>query len=266
MIDQIVLGAIQGVTEWLPLNSEKCVILARANLFQSGESLNQLNNYALFLHLGTFCAAIAYFRQDLGKMIREILPGKIPDQGSRDLLRFLAITTLLTVLGLLLLPSRSMIVYGYAHLKSAFMSLLAAVFIFAGFAALNNRKVGSGRSQTITWVDGLLAGLAQALAVIPGISRVAMAIGGLSALRFSPAEAIRLSILMSLPFILVGNILRNYELMLKAGPHWLGALVAFIAGFFTISGLMWLVRRISAGAFLIGTGVLLGLSVIMRMV
>ncbi|MDP3989204.1 MAG: undecaprenyl-diphosphate phosphatase, partial [bacterium] len=71
MLEYIALGALQGVAEWLPISSEAVVILATTHLFPT-LLLSDAIRLALFLHLGTFLAALVYLRHDVRKLLRAV--------------------------------------------------------------------------------------------------------------------------------------------------------------------------------------------------
>ena len=70
MEEGIILGIIQGITEWLPISSEGALILVEVNFFKSQSGLANLISYVLFLHLGTFFAALIYFRKDVFLLLK----------------------------------------------------------------------------------------------------------------------------------------------------------------------------------------------------
>jgi undecaprenyl-diphosphatase len=95
MIEEIVLGAIQGATEWLPLSSEGMVILAKTWFFGGG-SLDEMVRLALFLHMGTFFAALAYFRKEAKEATMALLAYRKAGAESKKLLSFLLAATLVS--------------------------------------------------------------------------------------------------------------------------------------------------------------------------
>ena len=70
LVTAVILGAIQGLTEWLPVSSEGFVVIASRFLIR--EPLEEAIAYALWLHLGTALAAIVFFRQDIAQIICQI--------------------------------------------------------------------------------------------------------------------------------------------------------------------------------------------------
>lgn len=257
MLEHIILGAIQGVTEWIPVSSKACIMVAKVNLFQSQETLNELINYALFLHLGTFGAAVAYFHKDLLGVLKALLNPAKADQESKKILLFLTITTLLTALGQLLVSGASSLAYSAPHAKAALMLIIAFLLIIAGFLQIKTRSDGKRAPKDLTIVDGIILGLIQAMATLPGLSRAGTTMAGLSFRNFDKEYTLKLSFLMSLPVIFFGNLVKNHETLLSAGPHWMGALTAFLVGVLSINALMNFARRVNFGVFLVMIGMIL---------
>jgi undecaprenyl-diphosphatase len=139
--------------------------------------------------------------------------------------------------------------------------LIAALLIVAGFLQLKTTSDGKRAPKDLTLIDGILLGLTQALATLPGLSRAGTTMAVLSLRGFDKENMLKLSFLMSLPVILLGNIIKNYKALLSFGPHWLGILAAFIVGIFSINALMAFARKVNFGAFLIFIGSVLAIAV-----
>ena len=102
MFEGILLGSIQGITEWLPISSQGALVLAQSVLFK--ESLVNMIELAFFLHLGTALAALWYFRKDVIRLFFTLLQWKSANKEDKGLLRFLLIATVVSgSLGLLTL-------------------------------------------------------------------------------------------------------------------------------------------------------------------
>jgi undecaprenyl-diphosphatase len=266
MLEQIILGAIQGITEWVPVSSKTCVILAKIYFFNSRATLNELIQYSLFLHLGTFFAAVVYFRKDIVNIFKALAVPKKADEEGRKILLFLIITTVLTALGLVITDQASALAHGARHAKAALMSLIAALLIVTGFLQIRSKTVGKRTPKDLTILDGILLGLAQAIATLPGLSRAGTTMAALSFRNFDKEHTLKLSFLMSLPVIFIGNIVKNYHAILSFGPQWIGVLTAFIVGILSIGILMQFARRMNFGAFLIFIGVILGIATMIGIV
>jgi undecaprenyl-diphosphatase len=262
MLEQIILGAIQGITEWIPVSSKTCVILAKIYLFNSHATLNELIRYSLFLHLGTFFAAVVYFRNDLMSICQAMVLPKKADPETRKILLFLIITTVLTGLGLLFTNQISTLAHGGKHAKAALMSGIAALLIVTGILQIKAKTTGRRTPKDLVILDGILLGLAQALATLPGLSRAGTTMAALSFRNFDQEHTLKLSFLMSLPVIFLGNIVRNFHMILTVGPHWIGAITAFVVGILSISALMRIVRKVNFGVFLILIGAILAIATI----
>ena len=261
MFEQIVLGAIQGITEWVPVSSKACVIAAKVHLFHDTGSLNDLINYALLLHLGTFFAAVVYFRDDIKSICTSAFTPGTPDNDGRKVLIFLIITTALTALGQLLINQVSALAHTAPQAKTLITCLTAALLITAGFLQLRTTSAGKRTPKDLSLLDGILLGLTQAVATLPGLSRAGTTMAILSLRGFDKENMLKLSFLMSLPVILLGNIIKNYKAIFSFGPQWLGILVAFIVGMLSIQTLMAFARRVNFGAFLIFIGSILAVAV-----
>ena len=261
MLEQFILGAIQGITEWVPVSSKACVIAAKVHFFHDTGSLNDLINYALLLHLGTFFAAVVYFRKDIQAICASAFTQEQPDNEGRKILIFLVITTMLTALGQLLVNQVSALAHSAPQAKTLITSLIAALLIVAGFLQLKTRSEGKRSPRDLSIIDGIILGLTQAFATLPGLSRAGTTMAALSLRGFDKENMLKLSFLMSLPVILLGNIVKNYKAIFSSGPQWIGILTAFVVGMISIKALMAFARKINFGAFLIFIGSVLAIAV-----
>jgi undecaprenyl-diphosphatase len=257
MFEHIVLGAIQGITEWIPVSSKGCIIAAKIHLFHSQESLNDLINYALFLHLGTFFAAIIYFRDDIKKILIACTDLKGQESEGRKILFFLIIVTAFTALGQLIVNQASNLAHTAPHAKAAITGIIAGLLIIAGFLQLKTRLTGKRTPADLKPLDGVIMGTVQAIACLPGLSRAGTTMAALSFRNFDKEHTLKLSFLMSLPVIFIGNIVKNYHMLLTARAEWFGVAASFIAGILSIGVLMSFAKKVNFGGFLIFIGTIL---------
>jgi undecaprenyl-diphosphatase len=262
MFEQMILGAIQGVTEWVPISSKACVIAAKVHLFKNTGSLNELINYALLLHLGTFFAAVIYFWKDIKAIFASAFNPKETEGDGRKILVFLLITTALTALGQLVINKVDALAYSAPRVKILITLLIASLLIVAGFLQLKTKTSGKRAPKDLTIMDGILLGLTQAIATLPGLSRAGTTMAILSLRNFDKENMLKLSFLMSLPVILIGNIIKNYKVFTSFGVEWVGVLTAFVVGIFSINALMAFARKVNFGAFLIFIGTILATAVL----
>ena len=262
MFEQIILGAIQGITEWIPVSSKGCVIAAKVHLFHSQASLNDLMSYALFLHLGTFFAAIIYFWKDITHILRSAFVPKENELEGRKVLVFLTITTLLTALGIFLIRRVDTLAHQAPHAKAAITCIIAALLIVAGFLQIKTKIQGKRTPKDLTILDGILLGLTQAIATLPGLSRAGTTMAALAGRNFDKEYTLKLSFLMSLPVILIGNIVMNYRAFVTLGIEWLGVITAFVVGILSINALMAFARKVNFGWFLVTIGSILAIATV----
>ncbi len=262
MLEQIILGAIQGITEWIPVSSKTCVILAKVHLFKSQDSLNVLIQYALLLHLGTFFAAIVYFWKDIVGIIKSVTHPSDSGKEGRKILIFLVTTTILTALGVVLTDKMSAIAHSAPKAKAAVMSIIAALLIVTGFLQIKVKPEGKRAPKDLTLIDGIVLGLAQAIATLPGMSRAGTTFAALSLRNFDKEHILKLSFLMSLPVILIGNIVKNYHAIFSLGPQWVGILTSFAVGIISIGALMNFAKKVNFGWFMVTIGSILAIATI----
>ena len=185
MWDYIILGALQGFFEWVPVSSEGIVALA-SQFFIDG--VNPID-MALFLHLGTLLAVLVYFRKDW----IEVLSLK-----NTDLFRFISIATIASLfVGFIIYSLIRDIAIGPGLLLVMGIGLLMTAYFQKQKRSLNLSK---------NWM-AILVGVLQGLAVIPGVSRSGSTIFGLSLGRFTPQEILKISYMLSAPAVLAASAL-----------------------------------------------------------
>ncbi len=245
MLEQVVLGIIQGVAEWLPVSSEGVLILAQTHLFKE-QGLEQLIKQALFLHLGTFLAALVYFRKDVFKIWE-----------NKKLLNFLLITTIITgVLGYFLLGLLINLEGQVASSGKIITLAIGLLLLITAYLQIRAKKQGNREIRDLSNKDSVLLGLIQGLTVLPGLSRSGLTVSSLLLKKFNSRDALRLSFLMSLPVVLGGNIILNFSHFSFSIEMFLGLIFSFIFGLLTIDLLLKIAKRINFGYFVLIFGFL----------
>jgi undecaprenyl-diphosphatase len=220
------LGLVQGITEFLPISSDGHLALF-ALLFELREASLATT---VLLHVGTLLATLLVFRADLLQMAKTLLanaanPRELFASDDGKLLAAIVVASVPTAaIGLLLEEriealSRQPWVVGLGFLGSA-----AAVLTTRG------RKDGGLLPGLGT---AFLIGLLQGMAVLPGLSRSAMTIGGAMLLGLAPAAAFRFSFLLSMPAVAGAALLELGHPGVLAGMStaaWIGAVIAFASG------------------------------------
>ena len=260
------LGLIQALTEFLPISSSGHLVLA-AELF--GDEVNDLT-FDVGLHLGTTLAVLVYFSRDWA-LIAVSVRRDLRVHGLR-----LARWRWRSRLGLLLaigsLPAAAAGAVLQLTVEDGLRDpLVVGLALIAGAAvmwALDAYGSGSGGLRRINARRALLIGVAQASALVPGVSRSAATISAARGFHVSRHAAARFSFLLSGPIVigasavLLGDALRGPE-HVAWGPMLLGAAVAAATGMFVIRGLLRFLRRRSLRIFVwyrlaLGAAVLAG--------
>lgn len=256
-LQMLVLGAVQGVAEWLPVSSEGLLTLVQLHAF--GESFETSLGTALWLHLGTLLAAIVYFRRDLIHIVARIPKWAVRRReltdDDRRLMDFLAIATIAT--GILGLPLLAVSFQADLVMRAA-TGLIGALLILTGALQRVARPFGTRRSHEAGIGDAILTGLMQGLAVLPGISRSGFTVAALLFRRFEETEALRLSFLMSIPVIAGAQVLVELGGFVQLDPlaALVGTAASMLVGWGTIAGLIRVARTLPFWAIAVGLGML----------
>jgi len=237
MLDAILWGLIQGLTEFLPISSSGHLVLVPAVLGRGGPDLAT----SAVLHLGTLAAVLVYFRGE----VREILG--LTEYGKR-LLRLLIIGTI---------PAAAI---GFAFRSGVETlnedtSAVAIALIVTGVVLFATRWIPRG-SRTIddsTELDAVALGFGQALALIPGVSRSGGTIAAGLARGFDREMAARYSFLLGIPAIAGAGLLEWFDLAREGGgitaATWVGMGVAAVSGYAAIAILLRLIRKVGLMPF-----------------
>jgi len=251
MVEAIVLGFVQGVAEWLPVSSEGLLVLVQTNFF-GGASAVEMIRLALFLHLGTFFAALIYFRKDVMVLLHGLFSWRNCSQNTRNEIIFLITTTLISgALGFAFLQiisgieDRISLTGKVATLVIGILLLATAGLQFVSTA--KDRRV----SRELNTSDGIILGFLQGFAALPGFSRSGLTVSGLLLRNFKGADALRFSFLMSLPIVLAGNIVLNIDAAFLSIESLIGLLASFVFGLITIAGLLKLANHVNFAYFVL---------------
>lgn len=238
----LVLGILQGATEFLPVSSSGHLVLIPHLLGwpDTGLALN------VMLHLGTMVAIVAYFWRDLWALARaawESLRQRSLAQPEARLAWQLALATIPgAVLGLLLEDFFEAL-FSNPRAAAAFLLGTAALIVAAETLGRRTRAL-----DTLSWAHALGIGLAQSLAIVPGLSRSGATISAALLLGYRREDATRFSFLLAVPIVLGGGgyqLLKFFgaEVTLPFGLLLAGMFAAAVTGYLAIAGLLALVRR-----------------------
>jgi undecaprenyl-diphosphatase len=224
----ILLGALQGIFEWIPISSEGIVAVA-VQYFKAG--VNPVD-FALFLHIGTLAAALAFYWRDWINVIF------LKD---RRLIKFLTITTIISLpVGFLIYKTITLVALGVGLLVLTGVGLLFTAYFQA-------KKINLNLNETKLAV---LGGLLQGIAVIPGFSRSGSTVFGLSLGNLKPQEILKLSYMMSVPAVAAST---GYLILFRAHgldfSIWPAVVSSFIAGLLSLKVLTNFAQKIDFSKF-----------------
>lgn len=257
----VVLAIIQGLTEFIPVSSSAHLILVRRLLGWNELSPGQELTFDVALHFGTLLSVLVYFRRTWFQIVRAALGGKVvrfsestssdvnltPEEqkDERMLLWFIAIATIPgAIAGKLLEHSAEDYFREHVIFIATALIVVALLMWFAEKISTQSKPL-----TRVTFADSLIVGIAQAFALIPGVSRSGSTITAGLFRNMTREAAVRFSFLLSTPIIAGAALLKAHELRkegLPAGMHApfiLGILVSAIVGYATIA---WLIRYLQS--------------------
>lgn len=273
LIEALVLGLIQGLTEFLPVSSS--AHLRIAGIFLEG-GRDPGAAFTAIIQLGTETAVLVYFWRDIVRIVRAFVLGLLGTKGPDGGPRVPRSDPDYRMGWLIIIGSLPIVVLGVAlqkMIESSFRSLwiVAVTLIVFGVLLGIADRVGRKRKSLdqLSTRDGVIYGFAQALALIPGVSRSGGTIGAGLLLGYTRAAAARYSFLLALPAVFgsglfeLVKVLRDPRQEVFSGTETLAAtVVAFAVGLLVIafflrylnrgSFLPFVAYRILLGTFLIG--------------
>lgn len=249
LIEAIVLGIVQGLTEFIPISSDGHLALVPYMFGWAPPTLP----FVVAVHLGTVIALIAAFREDLLGLIRTVLGWKSASPSEQTLVKLIAIASVPGVIAGIVLKGTVASLGGRPMIAAAFLLL-------GGWFLLASERRGDARTEPRIGIESLAPrgalwiGAAQAFAIMPGISRSGWTIGTGVRLGLERSIATRFSFLMGIP-ITVGALIFETPDILDAGiggeavPFIVGIITSGVVGFMAIRWLLTLLRTHSLRPF-----------------
>ncbi len=242
----VILGAVQGATEFLPISSSgHLVIFSRL----CGCAELPLA-FVVITHFGTLLAVVAYYRRDFADMVRSLAVWSSADPEQHEQLKQSRRLVGLLVLGTIPAALAGMLLEDYvAQLFNSLLVVGIALVITGLILLAVNWLSGRKERDSTTLVDALLIGVAQAVALVPGISRSGLTIAAGLGRGLHRDWAPRFAFLLSAPVILGGTALEVGRLIGQPAPptelwaYLWGGLVAAVAGYFAVHLVVKAVRQ-----------------------
>lgn len=248
--EAILLGLVQGVTEFLPISSSGHLILIRS-LFGVNDA--QGLAFDAVLQLASVAAVFVYFFPDVWMLTQTALRklGRLPVNKKDEILLYaLLIGTIPAIFFGLFLESFMESTFRHPVLVAIVLVLGSILFMFAEYVYLNEPRTNEMSIKT-----GLKIGLFQVLALVPGMSRSGATISGGMLLGLSRVEAARFAFLLSIPIISGAGLKKLLELItsdetIQWMPLFFGSVVSFFVSLVAIHFLLTFVRNHSLWPFI----------------
>lgn len=251
VVDAILLGLLQALGEFLPISSSAHLVLLP---YLRGQAYQGLS-FDVLLHLATLLAVLAYFAKDWFYIVKDGLTQPKSENGK--VLWLLALGTVPAGLAGFFLNDWAENVF-----RSPVM-IAICLMVFAVILWLVDRKASEKNSGLLTVKTALIIGVAQALAIMPGVSRSGITITAALFLGFSRSQSARVSFLLSAPIIAGAAAVEIFHLSLADinAPLIWGFISAFLGALLVIGFLMKYIKTHSFNVFvvyrlLLGAGIL----------
>lgn len=254
----LVLGVLQGLTEFLPVSSSAHLALAPYLFGWQDPGLA----FDVALHFGTLVAVLWFFRKEWGQLLvaaASIVTSRKVDTVEKKRVVFLIIATIPGAIGGLLLEKKAETVFRAPSLTATTLIVMGIILWIVDKVASQERKLDG-----MTAMDAFLIGCAQVIALVPGVSRSGSTMTAGRALKLDRQSAAVFSFLMSMPIIAAAVVLKGPE-VLKSGGFGIelvvGVLASAVSGWVAISALLRYVSKHSYGLFAVYR-IVLGLAVL----
>jgi undecaprenyl-diphosphatase len=246
LLQAIILGIIQGLTEFLPISSSAHLVLVPYLL---GWHIPQEAAFVfdVLVQVASLVAVIAYFSQDLIEILRSFTNGLLnrkPFEEPPARLGWLLILATIPA-GLVGLIFKNLVEKAFANPNAVAIFLLITAILLVTAEKIGQRNRGL---LMLTWIDSLWIGFAQAISVFPGISRSGATIMGGMVRGLERQAAARFAFLMSIPIMLAAGIFALKDLVgIQGFAHLLpvfipGLIVSAVVSYFSIR---WLLRYLT---------------------
>ncbi|MBX5326217.1 MAG: undecaprenyl-diphosphate phosphatase [Candidatus Bathyarchaeia archaeon] len=227
----IILGIIQGITEWLPVSSSGHLVLVQ-EFFQIKQPLV----FDVMLHFGTLIVILVVFRRDIERILKALTRRDFASEDGK-------------LAGYVIIGTIPAVIIGYLFhdfFQSLFQNALAVsvALLFTGcLLFVSERRLGN---RPLGFVDSVLIGVAQAVSIIPGISRSGATISAGLLRGVEKERVFRFSFLLSVPVILGATAFEAKNIAVQEADFaamFLGMIVSIVVGYFALKALMKIVLQ-----------------------
>ena len=222
LIEALFLAVVQGLTEWMPVSSSGHLVITQTVL-----GLNPPLIFDVMLHVGTLIVVLTVFRKDIADIIKAVIKRDFETEEGKLALFIVVGSVPIAIIGFVF----------YDFFKSLFSNLLAvgvAIIITGSVIFFSEKRMGNRKMGIL---DSLLIGLAQAVTIIPGISRSGITVATGLLRKIDKTKAFRYSFLLSVPAVIGATVMESRDLVLgnmDMAPVFLGATISMIVGYVSL--------------------------------
>lgn len=270
IFESLILGILQGITEFLPISSSGHLVIGESLL---GLQVETLKSFDVVVHLGTFSAIIIYFWNDIIGLFKGLFSyvglakKSSHNQEYRNLIGYILIGTVPAVFVGLFLGDSIDFLFRSTFYVGLWMIVVAEIFLLAEWASKKFKK-----EENLNWKKAIVIGLAQSVALIPGVSRSGSTIAAGLFQGISRERAARFSFLLALPAIFGAGLLTALKVY-KSGsglyveflPLVIGFIASAVAGFASVYFLMKFLKKHSLNVFAYYLFAIGGVSVVLSL-
>ena len=240
VLHAIVLGAVQGLTEFIPVSSSGHLVLVPEALGWDQPGLA----FDVLLHVASLVALLVYFAPDLKRIVGGSIRGDAP---SRRLVGLLAIGTIPAGIAGLLLNDYFEEAFTDAKASALQLLMTAAILVGAELIARHHRQSATRlrKMGDLNAGDATVIGIAQAISILPGISRSGSTIGAGLGLKMERDDAARFAFLLSIPALFGAALVKIPDMggiELISGATIAGFAASLASSYFAIAGLIRYLR------------------------
>jgi undecaprenyl-diphosphatase len=234
-LEYVILGVIQGITEFLPISSSGHILLGR-NFF----NINHPGiNIEVFLHTGTLLSIMLFWYKDILYEINDFKNGK----------RFFIISLIIGTIpaGVIGLTFNSFIEDYFFNSSS--LSFLSYNYLLLGLILFSSKFIKNNKNETISYKNAFLIGIAQACAILPGFSRSGLTIVMAMYLGISFKSATKFSFLLAIPILVFATFdtilsdYSNFNNNINSTQIFISFILSFVVGYLTLGLLQRIIKN-----------------------
>ena len=232
-LQALILGIVQGLTEFLPVSSSGHLVLGQALMDISIPG----HEFEVMVHLGTLCSVLVIFKDDILNILNTLKSEKT----RREIFTLIIGTLPAVFVGFMFKDQINLIFERVEY--------VGITLITTGIVLLVSKRFSGGKKE-ITLLVGFLIGLSQAVAIIPGISRSGLTICTGLALGITSEKSARFSFLLAIPVIFGAGLLTVFDIESFNSIKWTMMFIGFFSSFgIGIFALKWLLGWLKSGRF-----------------